>query len=85
VPVIVIDARTPERPPQRGIAYEFRRLADGDGALRVETYPDGDSRLPSLWHRPTDPLDVELSCHALRTVVASRPTLVLEIEVRPLS
>jgi len=85
VPVIVIDTRTPELPPQRGVAYEFKHLPDGDGLLRVETYPGPGSRLPLLWSRPTDPLDVELSCHALRTVVAGLPTLLLAIEVRPLS
>ena len=84
-PVIVIDTRTLDKPPQRGIAYEFKQLSDGDAAMRVEVYPDRGSRLPLLWSRPADPLDVDVSCHALRTVVAGLPTLLLVIEVRPLS
>lgn len=81
VPVVITDRSAGEAPPQRGIGYEFASVGPHDVAIQVEAYPDGSSDLASLWGEDVDPLDVDVTCHAVRTLIDGATTMILFVDV----
>ena len=67
--------------PQRAIAYELTETSGPDVGMLIEVYPQPDSGYATLWQGSTDPLDIDVTCHALKLGHGDQAGMMLVVEV----